>query len=315
MADSVLEKFNAAVPVFFSLCRRLRLSRLNVVYQLANALVFSLLYGCEFLRRVDVIEKCEATWWRGVRSFYGLPPGVSAPFVRLLFPQFSLVHRVLESKFSLLRRGTMPLPTLFPEAVIFDRGFLFSQRRKGFSQIVHDWCTFLGLTDLFFEYDRPAVRSRLIARKNALNDDDWRLFSVMDSTSFAASLFESRPALHSVLTEVSKFSKLGVRAVMLSLSGSLALSYDRSRLCICGGRLNCEHFLTCASLGSDLVPGLRLLVKAEDWSEVSVILLTRFYVYIHAIRGGELTAEENELFDRVFATPEVVTASAASLFD
>jgi hypothetical protein len=219
LADSVLEKFKAGVPVFFSLCRRLRLARLDVVLRVANALLFSLLYGCEFLSRMDVVEKCEAAWWSGVRAFYGLPPGVSAPFVRCLFPRFSLVHRVLEAKFGLLHRGALPHPTLFPEALIFDRGFLFSIHRKGFSQILWDWCRVLGLpSDLFFEFEKPAIRAQLEGRRTSLGKDDWQLFSSMASTKFAASLFPSRASLHAVLLEASPFSKLGVRAVMLAIS-------------------------------------------------------------------------------------------------
>jgi hypothetical protein len=314
LADSILEKFKAGVPVFFSLCRRLRLARLDVVFRLANALVFSLLYGCEFLRRLDVITKCEEAWWRGVRAFYGLPPGVSALFVRLLFPRFSLVNRAFEAKFNLLRRGTLPLPTLFPEAIISDRGFLFSQHRKGYSQILRDWCLSISLPDLFFEYDRVCVRATLLDRKKAQDDQDWEAFKEMASTKFAASLFQSRQALQAILLEASKFSKLAVRALMISMSGSLSMSYDRSRICICGGRLNFEHFLTCEMLGVDLVPSLRILVATEDWREVTIVLLSRFHVYLHAIRDGALTSEESELFDQVFAPDSVEVAPIADLF-
>ncbi len=314
LADSVLTKFKAAIPVFFSLCRRLRLGRLDVVYRLANALVFSLLYGCEFLRKIDVVEKCEAAWWSGVRAFYGLPPGVSAVFVRFLFPRFSLVNRIYEAKFNLLRRGTLPLPTLFPEAVIFDRGFLFPKAKKGYSQILFDWCTLLGSPELIYEYDRNSVRAKLLEKKSAQDDRDWLLFSEMESTKFAASLFQSRSAVYSILFEASKFTKLGVRAVMLSLSGALSFSYSNSRSCVCGSRLSCEHFLTCPSLGHDLVPLFRSLVESGDWREISVLLLTRFHVYLHAIRGGELTRDENDLFDCLFADVSDDVTPVADIF-
>jgi hypothetical protein len=77
LADAIGAKFKTAIPVFFSLCRRLRLARLDLVFNFANSLVFSLLYSSEFLRRLDVILGCEKQWWSGVRSFYGLPSGVS----------------------------------------------------------------------------------------------------------------------------------------------------------------------------------------------------------------------------------------------
>jgi hypothetical protein len=314
LADSVTEKFRAAVPTFFSLCRRLRVANLDVVFRLANALVFSLLYGCEFLRRIDIVETCEKAWWKGVRSFYGLPPGVSSPFVRLLFPRFSLVHRVLEAKFNLLRRGSHPLPTLFPEALLADRGVLFSRGRKGYSQILFDWCSLLGLSDLFFEYERVTIRSALVDRKAAQNDQDWLLFSEMDSTRFAASLLPSRHAVFSVLLEASRLSKLGVRALMLIFSGSLTLSYTGSRFCFCGGRSSFEHFVSCDSLGPNLVPTVQLLVQRESWKDLSVLFLSRFHVFLQATRGGQLTIEESELFDQVFHVDDVDVTPVAELF-
>jgi hypothetical protein len=136
----------------------------------------------------------------------------------------------------------------------------------------------------------------------------------MDSTRFVASLFQSCSAVHSTLYEASRFSKLAVCAVMLSLSGSLSLSYSHSRSCICGGRLNCEHFLSCSSLGHDLIPTVRLLVQAADWRELTMVLLTRFYVFVQAIRGGELSNEESELFDTLFASPSVDVTLVSDFF-
>ncbi len=145
LADSILLKFKAAVPVFFGLCRRLRLSRLDLIFRLSDSLVFSLLYGCEFLRRVDVIAKCEDAWWSGIRAFYGLPSGVSKVTLRLVFPRMSLSDRVLRSKFNLLYRGSQPHSTLFPEALVFDRSVLFAMHRHGVSQVFKDWCDFPGV--------------------------------------------------------------------------------------------------------------------------------------------------------------------------
>jgi hypothetical protein len=78
LKNAVFEKFRATTPVFFDLCRRMRISDLNSVYRLGQALLFSLLYGAEFLFSLDVLGRCEAAWWSGVRKFYGLPNGVSS---------------------------------------------------------------------------------------------------------------------------------------------------------------------------------------------------------------------------------------------
>jgi hypothetical protein len=39
------------------------------------------------------------------------------------------------------------------------------------------------------------------------------------------------------------------------------------------------------------------LVVWEEWREVALLLLSRFQVFIHAARAGEVTSEENGLFD------------------
>jgi hypothetical protein len=38
-------------------------------------------------------------------------------------------------------------------------------------------------------------------------------------------------------------------------------------------------------------------VENKDWQEVSVILLSRFEVFLHLHRGGHFTDEESELFE------------------
>jgi hypothetical protein len=172
----------------------------------------------------------------------------------------------------------------------------------------------LGLSDLFFEYERAAIRSALVDKKAAQNDQDWLLFSEMSSTRFAASLLSSRQAVYSVLLEASKLSKLGVRALMLALSGTLTLSYAKSRFCFCGGRSNFEHFLSCEGMGPNLVPTVQLLVQRECWKDLALLLLSRFHVFLHATRGGEMSSEESELFAQVFHVDEVDVAPVAELY-
>jgi hypothetical protein len=50
-----------------------------------------------------------------------------------------------------------------------------------------------------------------------------------------------------------------------------------------------------------------VLVDSEDWQGVAMILLSRFQVFVHAIRSGEVTLEEAELFEMLNtddATPD-----------
>jgi hypothetical protein len=54
LQKEIVAKFKAAVPTFFSLCRRLHMSRLDHVYKLALSLLFSILYGVELLDNLRV---------------------------------------------------------------------------------------------------------------------------------------------------------------------------------------------------------------------------------------------------------------------
>jgi hypothetical protein len=56
----------------------------------------------------------------------------------------------------------------------------------------------------------------------------------------------------------------------------------------------------------------------EDWRAAALLLLSRFQVFIHAARAGEVTAEENELFDLlndwVMSEDELNVVGASDLF-
>jgi hypothetical protein len=308
LAEAVLQKFTGAVPTFFSLCRRLRFSRLDLVHRLANSLLFSILYGAEFLVKLDVVRQCEQAWWSGVRGFYGLPSGVSRSFVCLLFPEVSLAHRVTRSKIGLLLRGTRTLETIFPEAVVCDRAYLFRVARRGYSQTVKEWCEQLGLpVALYAGADLATVNRCFAEARTQRLGELWTSFSCMSSTRFAAELLGSREALHSVLGEASKFGRLGVRAVVLVMSGSLGLSYHQARSCLhCGVHLSFEHFLSCPYLGPPRVHTVGSSVANRDWQGVALLILSRFEVFVHALRGGQLLPDEAELFSALNVPGESV---------
>lgn len=100
-----------------------------------------------------------------MRQFYGLPYGVSNVTLALLFPSFSLVHKVVLGKVRLLLRGLTPLPTVLPEALVYDRGCLFEKHRLGFTQILRDWGQQLGHPDLVFLTDCTEVKGILSEAK------------------------------------------------------------------------------------------------------------------------------------------------------
>ncbi len=288
LADAIAQKFKAAVPIFFGLCRRLRLARLDLVHRLAGSLAFSTLYGCEFLSRYDVIEKCEAFWWSGVRSFYSLPNGVSTTFLKHLFPRVSVRDLVLRAKFGLLFCGTATSDTLFPKAVVCNRGFLLGRHWKGYSQPLLEWSQFAGLETAFAARDMTVVRGVIATSSSAAQDSEWVTLSSMPSTAFADSLFRSPSALFDTMLELSRFGSLGVRIGALTLTGALSTSYAKSRRCVCGTKFSFSHFLECSALGPCRSHSLRHAVDFEEWRDVASIILSRFEVYLHAIRGGEL---------------------------
>jgi hypothetical protein len=298
LAECIRQRFLGAVPVFFTLCRKLRIARLDLVFRLANALLFSLLYGAEFLVNLNVIRQCEVAWWSGVRSFYGLPSGVSAVFLHLLFPRFSLVLKASEAKFRLAYRGSRKTDTLFPEALLCDRRYLFQHHRKGYLQSLKEWAEQTGTSSVLFSDDETEIRAAHAARRLSLMEEAWDQFSSMPSTSHAAFVFGSREAVFNVVSEASRVSKLGVRALVLAMSGSLFLSYVGRRDCPdCGVRANFEHFMACPALGVPIQAMLTSCLENRDWKGSAIILLGRFEVFLHRFKGGNFTVEEADLFE------------------
>jgi hypothetical protein len=298
LRNAIFEKFRAGVPVFFGLCRRMRIGRLDRVFSLAQALLFSLLYGAEFLGCMDVVRRCESAWWSGVRSFYGLPNGVSTVTLTLLFPRFSLIHRVVLAKISLALRALRRLDTLFPEALLYDRGFLFEKHRMGFLQTVKDWGQQLELPNLFQVGDRSEASGLLTGSRVQALDNAWDTFARMPSTSYVASLLVDRGNFYEVSLAASKVSRLGLRVFLLAITGSLAQSYLRTRKChCCDVSFSFEHFLSCTALGDDLRPNMILLRENQAWDKFAYAIISRFQVFLHLHRGGHCERDELDLFE------------------
>jgi hypothetical protein len=276
----------------------MRIFSLDRVFSLAQALLFSLLYGAEFLGRLDVVRRCEATWWSGIRKFYGLPNGVSQVTLCLLFPRFSLVHRVLLAKTALALRGLRRLDTLFPEALFYDRGLLFERHRVGFLQVIKDWGLQLGLPDLFRAGSRAEAAATLDETREKGLDGAWDSFARMPSTKFAASLLGNCRNFYEVSLQASRLSRLGLRVFLLSITGSLAQSYIKKRACpTCGDNFSFEHLLSCSTLGVDLREQLRLACEVQDWKAFVSIVVGRFQVFVYLHRGGLIEPDESDLFE------------------
>jgi hypothetical protein len=164
---------------------------------------------------------------------------------------------------------------------------------------VKEWCQFLKLEEAFDCGSMAEVRGVLATSREARLASLWEVFTGMRSTAFVASLVGSPSALSSILHEASKFGILGVCASLLIFTGSLAVSYDKSHFCVCGENFSFHLFWECPRLRLCRTHSLRLAVERKDWQEVAVIILSRFELYLHAIRGGKLWAEEIELFSNL----------------
>jgi hypothetical protein len=272
------------------------------VYRLAQSLLFSLLYGAEFLGCTDVVRRCEAFWWKGVRQFYGLPNGVSGVTLHLLFPRFSLVHKVFAQKVNLMLRGLNPLPTLLPEALIYDRGTLFAEHRVGFTQSVKDWGQEMGLESesVHLCTDKNRVSGLLETRRLRDLDSVWEQFARMASSKSIVTLLGNRENFFQAALTASRFSKLGVRVFILAVTGCLAQSYIKTRTCPpCGEKYDFDHFLSCPALGDPIYLALSQACQRKDWDCFVEVLFLRYHVFLHYFRGGEFDDEESDLFARV----------------
>ncbi len=254
-----------------------------------------------------MIAKCDAAWWAGLRKFYGLPNGVSTVTLRLLFPRVALLERVFCAKFRLLHHGSSRLDTLLPEAVICDRGFLLPRHRRGYSQITRDWCQFFRVDGVFEAGNMAGVRATLAEFSEVRKRSDWEQFAGMSSTAFAADLFVHPSAFYSTVLKASRSGLLGVCVTLLAVTGSLTVSYLRSRNCGCGVKFSFQHFLSCSVLGPDRSPSLRLAIECQDWREAAGIIVFQFMVFIHAFCGGDLSPEESDLFSLISHPPRMTS--------
>jgi hypothetical protein len=316
LSKEVTAKFNAATVVFFQLCRKLRLARLDQVYKLAQSLLFSVLYGTEFLTDLNVVIQLEQCFVKGVRGFYGLPNGVSNVAIRLLFPDFCLTTLILRRKFSLLLRALTPSDTYFRPAMLFDREFLLYRYNTGYSFVLRDWLGQLGLGHVFLAMDRHSVRSGLVVHNDVQLEYRWNAFCTSRSTAFAGEIFGCHTRFYSFMKEVSCRSSFAVRVFMLIFCGSLSMSYTRNHLCswCCAETFSAEHFFRCSRLGCDVTEEVRRLGREEQWPELISLCLLRFHLYRLLLPDPSLTPDESALFDDLDVAPDNLPANDFHFF-
>ncbi len=220
----------------------------------------------------------------------------------LVFPEFSLVRKVLLGKVSLSLRGLQKLPTLLPEALVYDRGCLFHKHRMGFTQGVKDWGQQLDLPDIHYCTSKAEAISALESLHSRGLENAWDQFARMPSTQGFASMLRGRDDMFQATLAASRFSRLGARVFLLAVTGNLAQSYLKIRTCpSCGVSFDFCHFLSCRELGADARSVLTSLCQEQKWDDVAMLIFLRFQTFVHFFRGGHCDVDESDLFELVCA--------------
>jgi hypothetical protein len=158
---------------------------------------------------------------------------------------------------------------------------------------------------IHFCTDRGQVKGILNDRGSQDLDSAWEQFARMPSTKSIATLVGSCENFFQGALTASRFSKLGVRVFILSVTGCLAQSYLKTRTCPpCGEKFDFDHLLSCPVLGESIYPTLFQACQQCEWESFVEILFLRFHVFLHYYKDGVLGDEENNLFSRVIQKVE-----------
>jgi hypothetical protein len=74
-------RFASSVTVFFQLMQKMQVSNLKLLARFSSSLLFSTLYGVEFVTNPGLAAELSLSFRRGIRSFLGVPARVSNDFL------------------------------------------------------------------------------------------------------------------------------------------------------------------------------------------------------------------------------------------
>ena len=262
------------------------------------SLLFSTLYGTEFVASTGMVVPLEKLFFQGVRRFYGLPNAVSNNAIRLLFPDLCIRSLIVRRKFSVLLRVLQPSDTYFPEAGIFDRETLLYTHSAGFSFLLWDWLLCVRSTNLFTATSKATVRRALHAYRDAELEFLWVRFGEQSSTEFAAHVFGSHVGFYEFFLAASKKSGSCVRVLLLIFCGAISWSYADRRCCpACPLQtFTARHFFLCPALGPNDASDEALRLGHEgSWNELIILCLSRFRCFKLLLPDPSLSREESEL--------------------
>jgi hypothetical protein len=164
--------------------------------------------------------------------------------------------------------------------------------------VIKDWGLQLGLPDFFLVGDRGEAAGQLAVACDRTLDSTWDTFSRMPSTATVAAMLGSRANFYEAALAASRFSRLGLRIFLLAITGTLSMSYLKSRACYhCGVQFSFDHFLSCPALGDDRRPYIKAAIEKEDWKVFVSLILGQFMVFFHFFRGGKCEQDMIDLFE------------------
>jgi hypothetical protein len=186
--NALVVKFQNALGGFFKLARHMRLSELPVWSMLQDSLLFSILYGSEFVDGHRLAEKLDPLYRKALRAYIGLPNQVSNNVLSLLFPRFSFKTLFLKKKCSYLQRMTLPSPTLASVFFVEDRTEGFP-KNQGFSADLKTELATIGVEELAWNSDKGLTTHALAAYQLSQRDKGWTSMSlgIAPRGSFASS--------------------------------------------------------------------------------------------------------------------------------
>lgn len=228
-ASHLVASFQSAASSWVSLLRKMKISPIPKVTFLGNSLLFSIpQYYAPLFCDFTVVSKLNKIFLKSVRSFIGLPNGVSNNLVSLLFPELDMNFLFVKAKLNFLTTMSKHSPTVFPLAPVYDRCVLFP-RERGFSFALGNWLSDFGVPDLIDGIDSKKMMKELLFVSRAQRAATWSEMSEASSTSFLCEVFCTLPNFDDFVLENARISSGFLRLSLLIWTGNLMLAQKPPR--------------------------------------------------------------------------------------
>jgi hypothetical protein len=308
-------RFSSATVAFFQLLRRLKASNLQLISRLQVSLLFSSLYGIEFVTDKHLGENLAVVFRKGLRSFLGVPSRVSNDFLLMLFPDLSFDFFIAKRKLGFLRRTLNPSETYAAIFFLLDRAEDFP-KGVGFSSDLLAFLGHLGLPELIYADDKATVHRALAVAQEQELILAWERMRTAKSTAFLCTVFSSPAVLFEALLAASAINLSTLRVFILMWTGSAAIHLfgEHVRTCrLCSCPLDSRHFFGC---DFDVCRHLQYIVLVRNGRYLDLIRLTcqAYFVFLFRFKPIVLQEEEDLLarfcddadnFERLYSRPSV----------